>query len=67
MRPTEFNSYGSRRGNHEVMMRGTFANTRIKNEMAPGTEGGVTRHMPDGEIMPIYTAAMKYIADEARR
>jgi aconitate hydratase len=63
VRPSEFNSYGSRRGNHEVMMRGTFANTRIKNEMAPGTEGGVTRHMPDGEIMPIYTAAMKYIAE----
>lgn len=61
VRPTEFNSYGSRRGNHEVMMRGTFANTRIKNEMAPGTEGGVTRHMPDGELMPIYNAAMKYI------
>jgi aconitate hydratase len=61
VRPSEFNSYGSRRGNHEIMMRGTFANTRIKNEMAPGTEGGVTRHMPDGEIMPIYTAAMKYI------
>ena len=61
VRPSEFNSYGSRRGNHEVMMRGTFANTRIKNEMAPGTEGGVTRHMPDGELMPIYDAAMKYI------
>ena len=61
VRPSEFNSYGSRRGNHEIMMRGTFANTRIKNEMAPGTEGGVTRHMPDGEVMPIYTAAMKYI------
>ncbi|MDB5395879.1 MAG: acnA [Rhodospirillales bacterium] len=63
VRPEEFNSYGSRRGNHEVMMRGTFANTRIKNEMAPGTEGGVTRHMPDGTLMPIYDAAMKYIAD----
>jgi aconitate hydratase len=63
VRPEEFNSYGSRRGNHEVMMRGTFANTRIKNEMAPGTEGGVTRHMPDGEVMPIYDAAMKYIAE----
>ena len=63
VRPEEFNSYGSRRGNHEVMMRGTFANTRIKNEMAPGTEGGVTRHMPDGTVMPIYDAAMKYIAE----
>ncbi len=60
VRPTEFNSYGSRRGNHEVMMRGTFANIRIRNEMAPGTEGGVTRHQPSGEVMPIYDAAMKY-------
>jgi aconitate hydratase len=57
----DFNSYGSRRGNHEVMMRGTFANIRIRNEMAPGTEGGVTKYMPDGEVMPIYDAAMKYI------
>ncbi len=57
----EFNSYGSRRGNHEVMMRGTFANIRIRNEMAPGTEGGVTRYMPEGELMPIYDAAMKYL------
>ena len=56
----EFNSYGSRRGNHEVMMRGTFANIRIRNEIAPGTEGGVTKHLPDGEVMPIYDAAMKY-------
>ncbi len=63
VRPEEFNSYGARRGNHEIMMRGTFANTRIKNEMAPGTEGGVTRHMPDGAVMPIYDAAMKYIAE----
>jgi aconitate hydratase len=61
--PAEFNSYGSRRGNHEVMMRGTFANIRIRNEMAPGTEGGVTRHMPDGAVMPIYDAAMRYLAD----
>jgi aconitate hydratase len=58
----DFNSYGSRRGNHEVMMRGTFANIRLKNEMAPGTEGGVTRHVPSGEVMPIYDAAMKYQA-----
>ena len=56
----DFNSFGSRRGNHEVMMRGTFANIRLRNEMAPGTEGGVTRHMPGGEQMPIYDAAMKY-------
>jgi len=55
-----FNSYGSRRGNHEVMMRGTFANIRIKNLMVPGTEGGVTVHLPDGEQMPIYEAAMRY-------
>jgi aconitate hydratase len=56
----EFNSYGSRRGNHEVMMRGTFGNIRLRNEMAPGTEGGITRHQPSGEQMPIYDAAMKY-------
>jgi aconitate hydratase len=61
--PRDFNSYGSRRGNHEVMMRGTFANIRIKNEMAPGTEGGVTRHMPSGETLAIYDAAVKYQAD----
>jgi len=59
----DFNSYGSRRGNHEVMMRGTFANVRIKNLMIPGTEGGVTLHQPDGEQMSIYDAAMKYIAE----
>jgi len=56
----DYNSYGSRRGNHEVMMRGTFANIRIKNLLLPGTEGGVTMHFPSGEIMPIYEAAMKY-------
>ena len=56
----EFNSYGARRGNHEVMMRGTFANIRIKNELVPGIEGGITKHMPSGEVMPIYDAAMKY-------
>jgi len=61
--PRDFNSYGSRRGNHEVMMRGTFANIRIRNEIAPGTEGGVTRHLPDGEVMSIYDASMKYQAD----
>ena len=58
----DFNSYGARRGNHEVMMRGTFANIRIKNEMAPGTEGGVTRLMPEGTPMSIYDAAMAYEA-----
>ena len=56
----DFNSYGSRRGNHEVMMRGTFANTRIKNEMVPGTEGGYTRHIPSGDELSIYDAAMRY-------
>ena len=55
-----FNSYGSRRGNHQVMMRGTFANIRLRNLMAPGTEGGWTAHMPDGEVMSIFDAAMKY-------
>ncbi|HEY5559668.1 MAG TPA: aconitate hydratase AcnA [Steroidobacteraceae bacterium] len=63
VKPADFNSYGSRRGNHEVMMRGTFANTRIKNLMVPGVEGGVTRHQPGGEQMPIYDAAMKYVDD----
>ncbi len=56
----DFNSYGSRRGNHEVMMRGTFANIRIRNEMVPGIEGGFTKHYPDGEVMSIYDAGMKY-------
>ncbi|MBU2606825.1 MAG: aconitate hydratase AcnA [Alphaproteobacteria bacterium] len=56
----DFNSYGSRRGNHQVMMRGTFANIRIKNQMVPGVEGGVTVHYPDGEQMAIYDAAMRY-------
>ncbi len=60
----QFNSYGSRRGNDRVMVRGTFANIRIRNQMAPGTEGGWTRHLPDGEVMSIYDAAMKYIAEE---
>ena len=59
----DFNSYGSRRGNHEVMMRGTFANIRIKNEMVPGVEGGWTKHQPDGEQMSIYDAAMRYKAE----
>ncbi|WP_462330491.1 aconitate hydratase AcnA, partial [Thiohalocapsa halophila] len=61
--PGDFNSYGSRRGNHEVMMRGTFANIRLRNKMAPGTEGGVTLHQPDGAQMSIYDAAMRYQAD----
>lgn len=60
VRPQDFNSYGSRRGNHEVMMRGTFANIRIKNEMVPGVEGGFTKHQPSGEQMPVYDAAMRY-------
>jgi aconitate hydratase len=59
----DFNSFGSRRGNHEVMIRGTFANIRLRNQLAPGTEGGVTRHLPDGEEMTIYDAAMRYQAD----
>ena len=58
----DFNSYGSRRGNHEVMMRGTFANVRIKNLMIPGSEGGITLHQPSGEQLAIYDAAMKYVA-----
>ena len=58
--PREFNSYGARRGNHDVMMRGTFANIRIKNQMVPGVEGGVTKLQPSGEEMSIYDAAMKY-------
>lgn len=59
----DFNSFGSRRGNDRVMVRGTFANIRIRNQLAPGTEGGVTRHLPDGEVMSIYDASMKYQAD----
>ncbi len=59
----DFNSYGSRRGNHEVMVRGTFANIRIRNEMVPGVEGGMTRHLPSGEQLAIYDASARYIAD----
>ena len=59
----DFNSYGARRGNHEVMVRGTFANVRLKNLLAPGTEGGVTRHLPDGELMSIFDACEKYAAE----
>ena len=61
VQPKAFNSYGSRRGNHEVMMRGTFANIRLRNQLAPGTEGGVTLHLPDGEQMSIYDAAIRYL------
>jgi aconitate hydratase len=60
MERKDFNSYGSRRGNHEVMIRGTFANIRLRNQLAPGTEGGVTVHLPDGEQMSIYEASRKY-------
>ncbi len=60
VKPVDFNSYGARRGNHEVMMRGTFANIRLRNQVAPGTEGGWTLHFPDGEQMSIYDAAMRY-------
>ncbi|WP_068782762.1 aconitate hydratase AcnA [Paenibacillus phocaensis] len=59
----DFNSYGSRRGNHEVMMRGTFANIRIRNQVAPGTEGGVTKYLPTDEVVSIYDASMKYQAE----
>jgi aconitate hydratase len=63
VQPADFNSYGSRRGNHEVMVRGTFANVRLKNLLAPGTEGPVTVHLPDGEQMTIYDASVKYQAE----
>ena len=63
VKPADFNQYGTRRGNHEVMMRGTFANIRIKNQMVPGVEGGVTIHYPSKQRLPIYDAAMKYKAD----
>jgi aconitate hydratase len=62
--PKDFNSYGSRRGNHEVMVRGTFANVRLRNLLAPGTEGGVTRHLPGGQVMSIFDASEKYAADK---
>jgi len=63
--PKDFNSYGSRRGNHEVMMRGTFANVRLRNRLVPGVEGGETVHLPDGEPMSIYDAATRYAAESA--
>ena len=62
--PREFNSFGSRRGNDRVMVRGTFANIRIRNQLAPGTDGGVTTHLPTDEQMSIYDASMKYQADK---
>ena len=63
VQPKDFNSYGARRGNHEIMMRGTFANIRIRNEMLQNVEGGMTKHLPSGEQMPIYNAAMRYKAE----
>src|SRR5688500_7636317 len=62
VKPVDFNSYGARRGNHEVMVRGTFANIRLRNQMAPGTEGGWTLHQPGGELMTIYDASVRYQA-----
>src|SRR3989442_10174277 len=63
IKPADFNSYGSRRGNHEVMVRGTFANVRLRNKMVPNLEGGFTRHLPDGAEMTIFEASEKYIAE----
>jgi aconitate hydratase len=63
VQPKDFNSYGARRGNHEVMVRGTFANVRLKNQLVPGIEGGVTKHLPEGKQMSIYDASMQYQAD----
>ncbi|HEY5361935.1 MAG TPA: aconitate hydratase, partial [Streptosporangiaceae bacterium] len=63
VQPGDFNSYGSRRGNHEVMIRGTFANIRLRNQLAPGTEGGYTRHLPSGDQMTIFDAATRYAAE----
>jgi aconitate hydratase len=64
VKPADFNQYGTRRGNHEVMMRGTFANIRLKNQMVPGVEGGVTVHYPSQQRMSIYDAAMRYKQDK---
>jgi aconitate hydratase len=61
---TDFNTYGSRRGNHEVMIRGTFGNIRIRNQLAPGTEGGYTKHLPDGEVTTIYEASQRYTEED---
>ncbi|MDR2876622.1 MAG: aconitate hydratase AcnA [Chromatiales bacterium] len=63
--PSDFNSYGARRGNHEIMVRGTFANIRLRNQLAPGTEGGITRHLPSGEQMSIFDASVRYAAEGA--
>ncbi len=63
IRPHDFNSYGARRGNHQVMMRGTFANIRLRNEAAPDTTGGFARHLPSGEVAPLYDVAMRYAAE----
>src|SRR5258707_10774864 len=63
VKPVDFNSYGSRRGNHEVMVRGTFANVRLRNKMVPNLEGGFTRHLPDGAEMSIFEASEKYISE----
>ena len=63
VQPADFNSYGSRRGNHEVMIRGTFANIRLRNQLAPGTEGGLTRHLPSGEQMTIFDSSLRYAAE----
>ena len=63
VQPSDFNSYGARRGNHEVMIRGTFGNSRLRNRLAPGTEGGFTVHLPDGEPSTIYDAAMRYATE----
>ncbi|MDG1542884.1 MAG: hypothetical protein P8Q32_03040, partial [Candidatus Thalassarchaeaceae archaeon] len=60
----DFNSFGSRRGNHEVMMRGTFANVRIRNQLAPETEGGMTIHFPTGDVLPVYDAAMLFAKED---
>jgi aconitate hydratase len=64
VKPADFNSYGSRRGNHEVMVRGTFANVRLRNKMVPNLEGGFTRHLPDGAEMTIFEASEVYIAEK---
>jgi aconitate hydratase len=64
VQPADFNQYGARRGNHEVMMRGTFANIRLRNQLVPGTDGGYTAHLPGGETLSIYDAAMRYAADK---
>src|ERR1035437_4542823 len=63
VQPVDFNCFGARRGNHEVIVRGTLANIRLRNQLAPGTKGGVTRHLPDGEQLFIYDASMKYQQD----